>query len=105
MNKRAMIVLLVGVNLVLLAGLILTAYDLPKAHAQGVGMSANYMMSAGQIETGLDALYIVDMTEGDLTVVLVNKQGNKPQIVSRQRSRNLQDDLARGAGGERRRNR
>jgi len=94
MNKRAIIVGLVGLNLLLLGGVILTAYDLPQAHAQAAGRGSNYLLVAGQIDPGIDALYVLNLDERALDVILVNKQGNKPQIVDRRRGIDLVRDLA-----------
>lgn len=83
MNKRAIIVALTGLNLLLLGGVILTAYELPKAQAQAVGRSGNYALVAGEIEEGVDALYVLNLDRQVLDVVLLNRQGNRPEIVGR----------------------
>jgi hypothetical protein len=96
MTKRAVIVGLVGLNLLLLGGLILMVYDLPQAYAQGVGRSANYAMVAGKIDEGIDAVYLLDLDRQILDVILVNKQGNVPQIAGRRPGPDVISDLRRG---------
>jgi hypothetical protein len=93
MSKRSIIVALVGVNLLLLGGLLLTAYQLPEAKAQGVGRGGNYLMCAGQIEAGLDALYVLNLDQQAINVVLMNRQGNRPEIVGVQKGPDLVSDL------------
>ncbi|MBN1344786.1 MAG: hypothetical protein JXQ73_18985 [Phycisphaerae bacterium] len=93
MNKRAIIVALVGVNLLLAGGLILMAYEPPSAYAQGVGRGGNYVMVSGRIEESLDALYVLNLDRQVVDVVLVNKQGNQPEIVGRRPGPDLVSDL------------
>ena len=44
MNKRTVISLLVCVNLILLTAIVLFSYSPPKALAQGVSLSSNYLL-------------------------------------------------------------
>jgi len=101
MNKRAIIVALVGVNLLLLGGLILMAYDLPAAQAQ-VGRGGNYVAVSGEIEEGIDALYVLDLDDQTLKVVLVNKQGNQPELVGVRPGPDVVSDLRRPPAQEQR---
>jgi len=43
MSKRALIVLLLGLNLLLLATLILSSWSLPAAYGQAVPLGQNYL--------------------------------------------------------------
>lgn len=61
MSKRVLIIGLVGVNLVLLAGLVLTAYSPPAAMAQAVARSSEYILIAGEAELASDAVYLIDL--------------------------------------------
>ena len=61
MTKKSIIILLVGLNLVLLATLILTSWKLPAAYAQAAPLGQNYVMVAGEIRDGVDALYVIDL--------------------------------------------
>jgi hypothetical protein len=101
MNKRAIIVGLVGLNLLLLGGLILTAYELPKANAQGIGRGGQYLAVSGAIESGLDALYVLNLDRSEVSVFLMNKagQGNRPQIVDRRPGPDLISNLRGVPGG------
>ncbi len=100
MNKRAIIVMMVGVNLVLLGGLVLTVYELPEAKAQGVSRGGNYVLVSGQIELGIDALYVLNLDQQDLSVILINKQGKVPEIVERRPGPDIVADLRGMAGPE-----
>lgn len=78
MTKRSVIVLLVGLNLLLLATLILFSYSPPAAMAQAAPLGQNYLMVAGQMQTGLDALYVIDLAHRRIHVFLPNRdQANR----------------------------
>lgn len=73
MTKQSLLVLLVGVNLVLLATLVLWTWELPEARAQTAPLGQNYVMVAGQIRTGVDALYVIDLAQRRMHVFLPNR--------------------------------
>jgi hypothetical protein len=73
MTKRAIIVLLVGLNLVLLATLIIGNYRLPAAYAQATPLAQNYLMVTGEIRDGVDALYIVDLASRRMHAFVPNR--------------------------------
>lgn len=73
MTKRSIIVLLVGLNLTLLATLILFSYSPPAAYAQAAPLGQNYLMVAGQIRSGVDALYVIDLSQRRIHVFLPNR--------------------------------
>lgn len=75
MNKRSWIVLLVGVNLFLLAALLFSVFPGPEAYAQRVGISGNFMIVAGEIQDGYDALYLFDVAERRMHVFTIEKGG------------------------------
>ncbi len=83
MNRRSIIVFLVGVNLLLLATLILTTWRLPVAEAQAVPMATNYLMVAGEIRNGTDALYVVDLPKRRLHVFIPNHDQNNRRLIYR----------------------
>ena len=65
-SKQALIVALVGLNLLLLAGVILTACPPPAAMAQTVpaataAETGNYMLVSCMAEPGNDAIYVLDV--------------------------------------------
>jgi hypothetical protein len=69
--------LLVSLNLVLLTGLLLTAYTPPAAYAQGTGLAGNYLIVAGEIQDQLDALYIVDLRARTLHAFYYDKSDKR----------------------------
>ncbi len=78
MTKRSLVVLLVGVNLVLLATLMLWTWRLPEARAQIAPLGQNYVIVAGQIRDGVDAVYVIDLSQRRLHVFLPNRnQANR----------------------------
>jgi hypothetical protein len=65
-SKQALIVALVGLNLLLLAGVILTAYSPPAAMAQTPPASAvlgnqEYLLLSCLAEPGNDVIYVLDV--------------------------------------------
>jgi hypothetical protein len=80
MTKRALIVLLVGVNLVLLATLVLASWRLPAAYAQPAPLAQNYVMVSGQINDQSDALYVVDVSQRRLHAFIPNRDINNRKI-------------------------
>ncbi len=80
MNKRPFIVLLVGVNLILLTALILTTWRLPEAHAQAVPLGQNYLIVAGEVRDGVDALYIVDLSQRRMHVFMPTRDQNDRRL-------------------------
>lgn len=81
MNKRALIVLLIGVNLVLLASLILLSWEPPAAYAQAAPLGQNYAVVAGEIHSGVDALYILDLSRRRMHVFIPNRDMNTRQLL------------------------
>jgi hypothetical protein len=80
MTKRALIVLLVGVNLVLLATLILATWHLPAANAQPAPLGQNYVMVSGKINDQSDALYVVDVSQRRLHAFIPNRDINNRRM-------------------------
>jgi hypothetical protein len=72
MTKRALIVLLVGFNLLLLATLIILNTGTP-AYAQASPLGQNYAMVAGQIRRGVDGLYVIDLAQRRLHLFIPNR--------------------------------
>ncbi len=98
MSKRAVIVLLVGANLVLLASLILGSWRLPAAYAQAAPLGQNFIMVAGEIRDGVDALYVVDTARRRLHVFVPNRDQRNRRLFH-VAYRDLQKDF-RGGGGK-----
>ena len=81
MNKRASVLLLAGLNLLLLTVLILAAWRPPVARAQAVPLAANYLMVAGEIRDGADALYVFDLAKRRMHVFVPNVDQNNRRVV------------------------
>lgn len=69
-TKRFLILALIGVNLILLAGLFILSYDLPEADAQSRGASGKYAAVTAQYTGGTDALYILHTGRGILLAII-----------------------------------
>ena len=93
-TKRSIIVALVGVNLFLLAALVLGSYSLPAAHAQGIGAGGNYIAVTCQVDKYFDMFYLVDLQDRRLHGFLPTRQLDG--TVKWVGSRNLAEDFGRG---------
>ena len=80
MSKRALIVLLLGLNLLILATLILSSWSLPAAYGQAVPLGQNYLMVAAEIRDGVDALYIIDLPQRRLHVFVPSRDQNDRRL-------------------------
>lgn len=66
-GKRSLVVLLVGLNLMLLAALLISSYSLPAAYAQGRGRSGDFVaVTAQALGQSYDVLYVLDVPERQL---------------------------------------
>ena len=81
--KKALIVALVGVNVALLATLMLVA-STPPAQAQGFG-GVDYIMIPGKIQLDQSAVYILDVPKQSLTAVYLNKTAKAVTAVGKPR--------------------
>lgn len=61
MTRRVVIVMLVGINLVLLAVLVLSAYSPPQAMAQSVGRGGEFILVSAAAQVENDAIYLIDI--------------------------------------------
>lgn len=73
MTKRAIVVLLVGLNLLLASVLVLSSYRLPAAYAQAAPLGQNYLMVAAEIRDGVDGLYVIDLAQRRMHVFIPNR--------------------------------
>ncbi len=80
MSKRALIVLLWGANLLLLAVLVLSRWELPAACAQAAPLGRNFAMVSGQIRSGVDALYILDLPKRRMHVFVPSRDHNNRKV-------------------------
>jgi hypothetical protein len=60
-SKRSVIVALVGLNLFLLAAMVLSSYSLPAAYAQRMGAGINYISVTCEADLDYDVFYLVDL--------------------------------------------
>lgn len=77
MKKNFLVSLLVCLNMVLLTGMILASYSPPAANAQTVGLAGNYLMVAGEIQDGYDAMYLIDLRNQTLHAFYYDRGPNK----------------------------
>jgi len=89
LNKRWLIVLLVGTNLLLLAALLIGSYSLPTAHAALGGRAGDFIAVTAQAPgQGYDVLYILDVPDRKLHALT---PGNKKQLQPVQFPANLKE--------------
>ncbi len=60
MKRNITISLLICVNLILFTSIVFFSYSLPEANAQSTSLANDYMVVAGEIQDGYDALYMLD---------------------------------------------
>jgi hypothetical protein len=79
--KRLAITALVGLNLALLAGLVILSYDLPEALAQQRGGGGKYAVVTARYTGGADALYVFH-TQKKVLVAIIPNQNQSGRIES-----------------------
>ena len=95
MNKKSIIVGLVGLNLLLLAGLILASYDPPAANAQvRGGRAGDFLMATIQIHEDYDAVAIINVPLGAMHIFVPRETKTGAKLVWTD-SRNLNRDFGR----------
>ena len=94
MSKRTLVTALVGLNLFLLALLMLSAYSLPAARAQAAGGGSNYILVTAEAQKDTDVLYLFDLRNRNMLVVEGRRVGQGARLVLRD-ARNLANDLRR----------
>jgi hypothetical protein len=97
MSKRAVLILLVGLNLLLLAVLLLSTYTPPAAFAQGLTRGGEFLLLTARAEQSNDAIYLLDLRTRQLHVYRTNfpRAGGEVTRVTWRASR----DLIRDFGG------
>lgn len=81
MTKNSIVILLVGANLALIATLVLFSSPPDAAYGQTTPMGQNYVMVAGEIRDGVDALYVIDLANRRLHVFIPTRdQANRTVI-------------------------
>jgi len=95
MNKKSIIVGLVGLNLLLRAGLILASYDPPAANAQvRGGRAGDFLMATVQIHEDYDAVVIINVPLGAMHIFVPRETKTGAKLVWTD-SRNLNRDFGR----------
>lgn len=61
MSKRSVVVGLVGLNLFLLAALVLSTYSPPAAYAQRAGAANNFLAVTCRADNDYDVLFLLDL--------------------------------------------
>jgi hypothetical protein len=84
--KRALILGLVGLNIVLLAALTF-APDPPKAYGQAVRHATDYLVVTGHYENDYDALYIIDLAKRKMCYFLFDRVNKRMQPYALRRLR------------------
>lgn len=97
LSKRALVVALAGLNLLLLAALVLSSYSPPQAMAQRGGRPGDFLMATVQIHEDYDALALINVPVGSLDVFMpqATKAGIKLVWTGEQNTRNLNRDFNR----------
>lgn len=93
-RKHSIIVGLVGLNLLLLAGLILSSYSPPAAYAQGRGRPGDYLMATCQVHEDYEALAVVNTQQGGMYVWIPRETGGTIKLAPTG-VRNLATDFRR----------
>ena len=91
-RKNLILGLLTVLNIVLLAALVVQILPERAAFAQPVDMPANYLAVTATITSGLDALYLVDIADRRLYMLVPNK-GARPMQLEGVDTRDLTEDF------------
>ncbi len=94
LSKRSIIVGLVGLNLFLLAAVILSSYELPTAYAQKMGAGGNFIAVTCEVDESYDVFYIVDLSNRRMHAIVPSRTpSGSPQVGA---TRDLERDFRRG---------
>ena len=93
-RKRSTLVALIGLNLLLFAGLLITSFELPQAHAQGRGRPGDYLIATCRTREELDALVVINGQRGGLFVWVPKETGGAVKLIPTG-ARNLYYDFGR----------
>ena len=94
LSKRGIIAALVGLNLVLLAAILLSVWSPPAAYAQRMGGSGQFIAVTCEADEAHDVLYLVDLPNRTLHAFMpTRQQDGKVQYIG---SRDLERDFEGG---------
>ncbi len=94
LRKRSLIVALTGLNLLLLAGLVIFSYTPQAAYAQRRGRAGDFLITTVKVHEDFDALAIINIQEGALHVFMP-KTADKTVKMVPTHSRDLLRDFNR----------
>jgi hypothetical protein len=81
-NKSVWLTLLICVNLVLLTGIFIVGSPPRAAQAQATALSGNYVVVTGNIQSTLDAVYLLDLRERMLHAFFYEKGARRMQYAA-----------------------
>jgi hypothetical protein len=93
MTKRSLIVGLLGINLFLLAALILGSYSLPSAYAQRVGGASNFIAVTCEADQDYDVLFVIDLAQRKMHTFAATRNRNGDVLYKG--ARDLKEDFGR----------
>lgn len=93
LTKRTLIVALVGLNLALLAALILSLNILPVARANSAGRPGDFAACTVKIHEDYDGLYIVDQSQKKLHLLVPSTKNDGTLTILQ--TRDLEADFRR----------
>jgi hypothetical protein len=101
MTRQAVLVLLVGLNLLLLGAIVLSVYTPPAAYGQAAaGRAGDYLLVSGRIAPNHNAVYLFDLRNRLLHVFRASQ--GQPLTILPTDTRDLSRDFRpAGAPGER----
>jgi hypothetical protein len=98
-TKRSTIVILVGLNLLLLAAILLPSYSLPAAHAQMRSRTGDYACVTAKAATQTyDVLYVLDVPSRKLYAFYPTAAGRRGSLTAAP-PRDLVEDFERDTKG------
>lgn len=92
LTKRSLIVALVGLNLALLAALVLSLDILPRAEAAPPGRAGDFAAVTVKLHEDYDGLYVIDQTSRKLHLLVPARQEGTLEIIQ---TRDLESDFRR----------
>ena len=93
LTKRSIITALVGLNVFLMASLVLGVFSPPQAFAQRRGAASDYVAVTCRADRDYDALYIIDLPERALHCFVPNRDRSGRVVYGG--ARNLATDFER----------
>lgn len=80
MNKRNAVVALIGLNLFLLAALILSSYSPPEALAQARGRPGDFAIASIQMHQEIEEIAVVNIQTAQMFFFVPRETGGTPKL-------------------------